>query len=121
MKVPIYGNRNNRSNNDQQRLPAPQPPSIDHEPLEPVDHRDYARRSDPPSHEEERLRQLDDMIHKIPLNDIAAAVKALRYEEMIEFVEGIRKADTAKIIPETINLADIMHKWTLFQLGGKDE
>src|SRR5882672_4550288 len=100
------------NNGDPQRSPAPRPEPIDHEPDEPIDHGSYARRSDPPHHEEERLRQLDDMINKIPLNDIAKAVKELRYEEMMEFVEGIRKADVDKIIPETINLAAIMHKWT---------
>ena len=124
----MLGN-NNKRNGDSQRSPAPRPESIAHEPHEPVSHEDYGRRSDPPYHEEEhlrqvheeeRLKQLHDAIHKIPLNDIAEAVNALRYEEMMEFVEGIRKADVDKIIPETINLAAIMHKWTKFQLGNKN-
>ena len=118
MKTPIFNN----NRRDPQRLPAPQPPTIDHEPHEPIDPVDYApHRSDPPYHEEERLRQLDDMIHKIPLNDIATAVKALRYGEMMEYIEGIRKVDTNKILPENLDLAAMMHKWALFQLGGKND
>ncbi len=122
----LLGN-NNKRNGDPKRSAAPQPEPIEDEPHEPIGTYDYGRRSDPPPHsdedhhEEARLQQLHEMIHRIPLDEVAKLVKALRYEEMIELVDGIRKIDVDKNLPETINLADLLHRWTKFQLGGKNE
>jgi hypothetical protein len=86
------------------------PESIRHEPLEPE--LPYERRQHyeaPP----EALRQLEMQLSKTPLDQITDEILTLTYSEMMELVKDIRTADAQNLIPESLNLADVLHAMAL--------
>jgi hypothetical protein len=76
-----------------------------------------------PDDEGHRLRQLEEALGRVPLDDIALMVKALTFGEMIEYVESIRAADTEKLLPESVtndHLAHIIYKCAVLKLKGSN-
>ena len=56
------------------------------------------------------INRLHETLCKIPLDNIALQLLTITYGDMKDLEDGIRQAALGQL-PESVNLADIMHKW----------